>query len=508
MGIPRSFPALRTADYPLETAPKSLIMLFSAALVLPLLATPVQLPAQKLSAQAPGALAALQAGATRRPTSLVDLGGLSLQGSISPAAGSLTFGMGGISVSKGLFSQRGVRLTYYTLTINPGSGFAETFVVFVPTPFPLSPRPALVAFHGFGVSQMDIVVNTPLLQECAARKWILIAPLSASDGHFMCDPGQTNTQAVLDWALAGLPIDKTRIYAIGFSMGGGMALNYAARHLDPKRGMFAAMVDHTGAVDLNHVYASDPPAQFVFDFWYGDGTPGSADPVLMTRGSVIRYDSLAQQVDPHSDLVHNLDHAPLRIVRAANDPLAYLRTQCEILNAHLLSLGRLPGPTYVYEVKPGSSHSWGTLDAKAACNWLKQFNLVLPSSGMTLASSDAMYFHFFVDQDDPSEFTPFTWKIDPIANELSVRDSANLAMLAVDTGSAGLSTSQPLVVVMSTADDEPDRIVLNSYAVPPASVLRDGGAALSGWWSYNPAAKTLLLTETEGSGVHTWTVIP
>lgn len=438
---------------------------------------------------------------------MIDVGALGSLGQ-QPALESLSLGGTGISVSRGVFSQQGVKLTYYTLTLYPSSGFAESFVVFVPSPKPLLPRPAVVAFHGFGVSQMDIVVNTPLLQECAARKWILIAPLSASGGHFMCDPGQINTQAVLDWALAGLPIDPTRLYGIGFSMGGGMALNYAARHLDPKRGMLAAVVDHTGAVDVNNVYWSDPPAQFVFDFWYGDGTPGSADPGLMTRASVIRYDSLTQQIDPDSDLIHNLDHAPLRIVRAAGDPLAYLGLQCDRLNAHLLSLGRVPGPKYVYQVLPGNTHSWATLNAKAACNWLKQFSLQLPSSGFTLASSEATYFHFYVDQDDPSEFTPFTWEVDPIVNQLSLRESANLSILGVDTASAGLSTSQPLTVLMSTADDVADRVVLTGYASPPASVTRDGGIAPAGSWAHNPSAKTLLLTESEGTGIHVWNVVP
>ncbi len=447
-------------------------------------------------------------GPTRRPSSLVDLGAGTGSASAAPTGGTLSAGRGGTSVTRGVLSQLGVKVTYYTVTISPGTGYSESFVVYAPDPMPISLRPALVAFHGFGVSQMDIVVNTSLLQECAARKWFMIAPLSASGGHFMCDPGQLNTQAAMDWALSFLPVDKSRIYGVGFSMGGGMALNYAARNLDPERGMFAAIVDHTGAADLNHVYASDPAAQFVFDFWYGDGTPGSADPDLMTRGSVMRYDLQSQQVDPESDLVRNIGHVALRMVRAANDPLAYLGSQCDTLNAYLQSLGRVPGPSFVYEVLPGNAHSWSTMDAKAACSWLAQFSLSMPSSGKTLASAEATYFHFFVDQDDPAEFTPFTWSIDTVANTLSVEDTSNLAVLAVDTSSAGLSTLQQLEVLLSTADAKADRVVLTGYSAPPASVLRDGTAAPGGSWIHNPAAQTLRLDETDGTGLHAWTVVP
>ena len=63
---------------------------------------------------------------------------------------------------------------------------------------------------------------------------------------------------MLDWIGAKCRVDRTRIYGVGFSMGGGSVTSYAARHLDPARAMFAAVVDHTGGVALRNTYASEP----------------------------------------------------------------------------------------------------------------------------------------------------------------------------------------------------------------------------------------------------------
>ena len=44
-------------------------------------------------------------------------------------------------------------------------------------------------------------------------------------------------------------------------MGGGAALSYAARHRDPERGAFAAVVNHTGTISLRNTYHNVSPDQ-------------------------------------------------------------------------------------------------------------------------------------------------------------------------------------------------------------------------------------------------------
>jgi pimeloyl-ACP methyl ester carboxylesterase len=432
------------------------------------------------------------------------LGGLPTYGATS-SGGVNTVNRGRMDLGNGQV------LDYYTISLASsvtGSGFQEDFILFTPNVPKGVVRPLLVAFHGYGFSQKDIVFNTDFVSECAQRGWYMLAPLSASGGHFMCDPGQLNTEVAMDWTLNKFSVDLTRIYAVGFSMGGGMALNYGARHLDPLHGTFAAIVNHTGSVDLIDTYENDPASAFVFDFWYGDQSPNSADYDLMRRGSVIEWDPVAQQVNPNTDLVRNLNHVPLKSLRGSNDPLTGLTLQCDRLDAHLLALGRTPGTDYSYEIVNSNKHTWDTLDGKAACDWLAQFTLNLPTQQRTIAATEGYYFHFFVDQTDNKLLTPFTWEVDPVANELRLSETANLTKLSVQTINAGLSTDQQLSVVMSTADNKVNQVGLTGFAVQPVSVSRDGMVLPTTHWGYAPDSGMVTLTEWDGSSVHTYTIQP
>jgi len=68
-----------------------------------------------------------------------------------------------------------------------------------------------------------------------------VAPRGIYKENFGAPLPQDQQQQVIDWVLAHYPIDRDRIYGIGFSMGGGGVASYAARHLDRTGAMFAAM---------------------------------------------------------------------------------------------------------------------------------------------------------------------------------------------------------------------------------------------------------------------------
>jgi len=405
----------------------------------------------------------------------------------------------------------GQMLDYYTIKVGSditGSGFAEEFIVFTPNVPKGVVRPLLVPFHKYGVTQKDIVYNTPFLQECAKRGWFMLAPVSASGGHFMCDPGQKNTELAMDWMKANFSIDMSKIYGVGFSMGGGMALNFAARHLDPKRWTFAAIVNHTGAVDIIDTYENDPASAFVFDFWYGQGSPGTANYDKMRRASLIEWDPSSQQINPKTDLARNLDHIPLKFVRATNDPLADLVVQHDRLDAHLQAMGRVPGPSYSYEIKPGNDHVWATLDYTAACDWLSQWSLNLPTEQRTLAATGGYYYDFLVMQTNGSLMTPFTWEVDTFNNAFRLSETANMAQLVVFLQDAGLDPTQQLTVTMSTDDGLQNKVLLKGFATKPTSVSRDGMVLPETHWSYAAAAGLVTITEWDGTSVHTFTIQP
>ncbi|HTF91050.1 MAG TPA: alpha/beta fold hydrolase [Planctomycetota bacterium] len=395
-----------------------------------------------------------------------------------------------------------------TYTLYPPTPFVEPFNLMVPTPMPMDPAPLLVVFHKYGSSHNDVLQNTDFVKECAKRGWFLVCPLAGSKKHFGSLESQVNTEAVLDWMLANatLRIDRQRIYGIGFSMGGGAALNYAARHRDPAHAMFAALINHSGGVSINNTYLHDPPVRFILDFWFGDGSAGSADPWNMTRSSVIDFNSATLIVDPTTDLARNLGSTPLATWRPSVDTISYLPEQNDVLDHHLqTALGRVPGPTYSYNVVTFIGHLWRMIDASAACDWLGQFTLQVPASGRTLADHDGIYERFYLEQDAAGAFTPIDWSLDAQSNALHVGATANLKRLSIDPIAAGLTNTAPLLVTTASADATGDEIVITHWPQFPSALLRDGIATAS--WTYDPQTLELTLFESDGAA-HTWLVTP
>ena len=157
----------------------------------------------------------------------------------------------GASIQKGMLP-KGV----YEVTLpNTGTGREEKFLIGVPSA-PLNPAPLLVVFHGYGEEHTDMVSKTSYFQEAMARGWIVLAPLGAHKYNYAIDYAQENVELALFWAATYLPLDPDRFYGVGFSMGGGMAASFAARHLETFGPRFAAIAVHSGTCSMRDVYWS------------------------------------------------------------------------------------------------------------------------------------------------------------------------------------------------------------------------------------------------------------
>jgi hypothetical protein len=423
---------------------------------------------------------------------------------------------------------------YEIVLDNTGTGYKEKFLLQLPpNPSRIAPSPLLVAFHKFGSSAQDIALNTTFEEECFDRNWFLVAPLGAAQQSFSSLASQLNTELVLDLLMdrLGAFIDRGRVYGVGFSMGAGNAMNFAARHVDPTRTMFAAVVNHTGGGSLSYTYDTQPANQPVLEFWFGG--PPDDFPFEYARSSVFEVIDVAASpafgpglpggggvgggggggglppatdpelvVLPYRDLIRNLTHVPLYFVRGKFEPTKSLVDQFDALADHFQRIGG----TLTLELVPGViSHDWSTLDERKACDWLATFRLRLPDQALTIADRDDRYFHFEVVQDLAGAFTPFAWRIDGASNSLSVVRTANLRALGLHMEAAGLDPSRELSVVLATQDAEPDRLRLIGYPAAPAQVLRDG--EVTGEWSYDAARRTLELSEVDGKR-HLWQVMP
>lgn len=398
----------------------------------------------------------------------------------------------------------------YEVIISPlvtGTGWPEAYYFATPWPPPTTPSPVLFFHHRFGKTHKDILVSTSYVQAATSRGWYVFAPIGASNKNF----GSTISQLNMEFGFEqlkntpGIHFDLDRVYGIGFSMGGGSVMSYAARHTDSTGSAMAAVVNHTGGVALAHTYDKDPGARVALDFWFGNATPPPV-PYQLAAHSVIHYDpndgpSGAFQVD--DDMMRNIVDTPLFMVRASNDLIPYLSTQCDALDNHLQTvLGVFPGPRYEYQVVPFSGHEWSMLNENDALDFLEQFTRTYPTSNDTLITNDGRWYYFDVDLDADvvDEFARLTWDVNTGSNSLTI-DSSNLSEIVVQTSLAGLDTQSALVVNNDPTDGIRDDIYLLNYPTAP-SVLLDGQPSPL---QYVPGIVRL---QAEDDLPHIWTILP
>ncbi len=414
---------------------------------------------------------------------------------------------------------------------SPTSYAEEFFIQLPPSPSKAKPSPLLVAFHKFGTTQLDIPVNTNLEQECYDRNWWLLAPLGASPKSFSSISSQLNTEFVIELVLKRFSgyVDTERIYGVGFSMGGGNVMNYAARHVDPSRPMFAAIINHTGPVSLRETYKEQPAVQFIMDFWYGGGPDQSS--FKYARSSVLDIystgssgpigpgpiggggdpfplpipvpSSKSYRIDFETSSVGNLSHVPLYIVRAKNDPQTYISAQLDLLVETLGSTDF----EFVYKKVGGTNkHAWSTLNETKTLNWLSSKRLQLPTRGVTLIDRDATYFYFDIKQRNGGKFSRIQWELFPAKNRMHMFRTENFAELSFNMEKVGMDVDQPFRLVHSMPTD--DRLVfrITGYPTAPASVTRNGRHTEN--WRYDPRTKVLFLSEETAGSHNVWKIAP
>ena len=392
------------------------------------------------------------------------------------------------------------KLGLYDLRLTgTGTGWVEKFLLQVPNVSTDVDVPLLVGFHQYSVSHNAIRIQTEFLDEAISRGWYAVLPLGATDINFSSLDSQINTEFVLRWVMKRYNVDRNRIYGVGFSMGGGNVLNYAARHLDPARGMFAAIVNHTGSVSVRDVYLSDPGVRWALDILF-EGTPDQQT-FSYQRSSVIDLDPVTRAIVPNVNHATNLVHIPMQTWVGTDDPLTYLREQNLILASHLDSIG---ANHTVVEV-PTTGHSWDTLDETAVCDFLAQHTLTLPTSGSILADRDGTYFHMNVTQRVTDSFTRFRWVAEPENNKFSVLSAVNLQQLVVHSVENGLDPTQPVRVPVLAQDGQGVEVILTGFSSAPVAVTRDGAPESA--WNYDASSSTLRLIEPAG-GFHVWDVAP
>lgn len=385
---------------------------------------------------------------------------------------------------------------------NLGTTFGENFLLQVPVKHTAKPRPLLMVFHKYGSKANDPYLNTSFPKECFERNWFMLSSLGASKKSFSSLQSQIHRDASLAWVLKlfGRRIDRKRIYGVGFSMGGGSVVNWAARHLEPNGVRMAALVNHTGGVALEDTWKNE--VQEIKDlllFWH-NGTPVSS-PFSFQRSSTMSYVAGTDVADPKRSMGLNLTHMPMMIMNATQDPLNYLVQQTKRFKDFMVGAGG----KVAYSEVPGNQHSWAILNERRACDFLAGFREGLPLSGRTVADRTGGWFWFDVVQDVADKFTTFRWTIDPSVNALRIEATTNLNRIGGDLSAMPLDVTAPLTVEIEALDLFTDFVDLRGFTAKPSAVTRDG-VPTSGW-QWKPGIETVTLVE-QSLGKHIWVIQP
>lgn len=387
---------------------------------------------------------------------------------------------------------------------DPGTGYQESVLLGVPPQRIFRNPPLLVMFHGADISEWDCYLNSPIFDEALNRGWYVLAPLGAHQLNFGIPYSQVNIEYALDIFTAILPVNPERIYGLGFSMGGGTMMSYAARHQDPNHARFAALINHTGGVSIANTYWNSSNT-FVFDHeLMFNGSP-DVYPFLYSQASSLDIDFATNLVDPTTDLVRNLAHVPVLNQYATGDPLTYLINQTQVAHSWMQLI---PGMEAFLLTPNQQVHNWDTIDTNTALNYLYSKTLDTPTAGQhrVLADREATWFHFYVYQDAEGAFTPFRWNCEPGSNRLTIDETENLEKIVVDVYGLGLNTAVNLELVLQTNDASTEIVTLEGYQLSPQEVLRNGVADNS--WAWDSVSKTLTITESDASVATTWKIRP
>jgi len=393
--------------------------------------------------------------------------------------------------------------TYEVTLTGLESGWEEKFLLAVPRR-PASPAPLLVVFHAWGGLHTELTDRTEFM-DAIQRGWYVLCPLGAHQFNFAIEYAQRNVEAALDWVTTYIDIDPDRIYGVGFSMGGGMATSYAARHLDPNHARFAAVINHTGTASIRDVYnESADTSMLEHELMFG-GSPDEYPFAYARASSIDLYPDGV--VSGLNDLARNLLHIPVMTFSVDRDPNTYLLEQCDSFYGHTLALGGSPTYTEV----PGNKHRWTTLDVDDVLDYFEPIRYQDPAFGVpcrVLVDRDANWFHFGVFQRLGDRFSYFRWTLDATNNRVVLDQLSNVRMIDFHPVDLGLPhATQPLEVMVNVADGLGTLDVeVHGYSWRPAAVVRTGVPTAD--WTYDAARGVVILHETVGVGYPRWTILP
>ncbi|MBI3817218.1 MAG: hypothetical protein HY286_00890 [Planctomycetes bacterium] len=387
-----------------------------------------------------------------------------------------------------------------------GTPYGEQFSLMIPANYnPLSPPPLVVAWHGYGNSQIQPMPY--LAAEANNRGWMLMAPLGIADNSFSWLPGQQAVEKSIDWLRANYPYDESRVYGVGFSMGAMCITNFASRHLDPAWTRFAALATCCATLDNVDDYTNSVSIQSLFQFYFGGSPYGGTYNFEYYRTSLLR---LAMPMNYPYPPVENITmaraiaHLPVYMTWSTDDNVVpYCPTHNLSLITYLTSLGNAP-----YQVPQTGltlKHHWTVLNVVDCFNYLQNYSLVTyPTHYSVLADIDGSFNNVATTGGASGQFRRFDVNIDPGTGIVHVDNTKNVSRATMDLTNYGMASGGNVSVMSSSIDSTGDVLtVMNPYsAKPPSRINIDSN--INYIWTYDGAQSTTLNIPV---GTHTTDIV-
>ncbi len=394
----------------------------------------------------------------------------------------------------------------------------EKYLIEGPTATPDgTPKPMVVLFHGFGGDHAS-VAGTNFWSAAKQAGYLVIAHDGGWDAHCVAMGHKTYgseefhhaTRAVMADVLAQFPndVDTDRVYAYGFSMGGGNALNYAARHQDPAASddvMFAAVVNHSGAVSVPLQYFDDNLApscagsisctgnavQTFFDTQYGNTY--CTNDFVFQRATVLDWKDTLLPVLLATSLARDLHAVPIQTHYDTQN--CFLAQGCVKLHEVLLGSGN-HSLTLL-----GTIHGWDQLSPSTVLSFFSGEDLpnTLSSASVgyaMIAENDTRHFFFEGQRTIAGDFGRLIWGFPPGGNRVNLinvaQENLDKVTLIVDRWTTQLDVSSCLQV----DHDDPFLLTVRGYMTSPLAVTLDNNPV--SWFFDSGAHEVNILDPTPG----------
>ncbi len=331
--------------------------------------------------------------------------------------------------------------------------YAERFTVGFPA-VPNYNQDAVVLFHGAHHHNNPQVLGVVAALNSAG--YLVIVPQGGSYAHYGIQWSSDITEAVMSWVSERWPYE--RLFAYGFSMGGGSASSFLARH----PGWFTGLLEHTGTVDLEAAWTLDLPTRQVLDVVYGHSPPSYDYTRMSTK---------------NSPMGGNLGWVPSVAASWSNqDPLWSGQLWPESVAWAAQTASAVLGP-YSAPV-----HRWDNVPYQDVLGWLGQPHGTPATEGPLVVDQGGTWGLLEVTQDNPGQFSTVTYQSQ--SDRVDLYDIDNVDMLEVDARDLGLDLQAPLIRLHCVMDPGEDGVVLRIAGFPwepQVSAGPPGGGSAS--WS-------------------------